>query len=347
MTGRRAWDRKLPNPWQMEHPRGGHLARETPFCVFMKSDVQRGDVHVRGLAKSYGDKQVLRGLDLDVAAGTVFALIGPNGAGKTTLLELLEGLRKPDSGVAEVLGEPTRTIEKRPDLRRRLGIVLQQAALDPLLTVTELLTLYSSFYPRHYNIADLLALFSLEHRKDTRMPRLSGGELRRLDIALGIVGCPDLLFLDEPTTGLDVEGRQVIQSAVREFSAAGMTVVLTTHYLEEVTALADAVGLLVEGSLVFAGSPASFIEKSRLERRIEFTLPQGWTGQVPDGSRVQEGTLSTPLDEESINQTLRGLTSWADTHRLPMLDLRITSPTLENAYLAVLNDVRHVAAVVR
>ena len=213
---------------------------------------------VRGLRKTYGDVVAVDGLDLEVRNGECFGLLGPNGAGKTTTIEICEGLLSRDSGDVEVLG---RTWEKdQNDLRERLGIQLQDTQLADKLTVRETLDLFRSFYRRARDSKDVIEMVQLGEKKDARVGTLSGGQKQRLAIACALVGDPELLFLDEPTTGLDPQSRRQLWGLIEEFRATGRTIVLTTHYMDEAERLCERVAIVDHGHVIALGSPAELIE---------------------------------------------------------------------------------------
>jgi ABC-2 type transport system ATP-binding protein len=210
-------------------------------------------IEVSDLRKSYGPREALRGIDLAVEQGEVFALLGPNGAGKTTTVEILEGYRNRDTGAVRVLGEDPGAAGRR--FRSRIGIVLQSSAVYPNLTVAELARLFAGYYPSSRGVQEVIELVGLLEQRDARVRTLSGGQLRRLDLALALVGDPELVFLDEPTTGFDPGARRQAWETVRGLKGLGKTVLLTTHYLEEAQQLADRVAILREGRIVATGTP--------------------------------------------------------------------------------------------
>ncbi len=216
-------------------------------------DTYGSAVRARGLRKSYGGTPAVRGIDLDIARGEVFALLGPNGAGKTTTVEILEGYRNRDDGEVSVLGADPRRAGRA--WRSRIGIVLQLAADAPELTVAEMVGHYAGFYPSPRRPAEVIDLVGLTSKARSRIRTLSGGQQRRLDVALGLVGDPELLFLDEPTTGFDPRARHAFWDVIRGLSRGGVTVLLTTHYLDEAAALADRVAVICDGAIVADGPP--------------------------------------------------------------------------------------------
>ena len=243
-------------------------------------------IEVRGLHKSYGSVEAVGGIDLHVDRGEVFALLGPNGAGKTTTVEILEGFRSRSAGEIRVLGHDPG--EHEVALRRRIGIVLQSTGVDPYLTVAETVQLYSGYYPSPRPADEVIDLVGLAAKRDTRVLKLSGGQQRRLDVAIALAGDPELLFLDEPTTGFDPTARRAAWEIVKGLTALGKTVFLTTHFMDEAQYLADRVAVIARGSIVAEGTPATLAGRDRMVTRIAFSvdgqleaLPE--LGQEPDG----------------------------------------------------------------
>ena len=214
-------------------------------------------IEVSGLKKSYGAREVLHGVGFRVEAGEVFALLGPNGAGKTTTVEILEGYRGRDEGTVQVLGtDPARA---GSDFRARIGIVLQSSAVYPLLSVREILELFAGYYERARDVGEVIELVGLGEKREARVRTLSGGQLRRLDLALALVGDPELIFLDEPTTGFDPAARRQAWETIRDLRALGKSILLTTHYMEEAQTLADRLAILRDGRIVATGSPRELL----------------------------------------------------------------------------------------
>jgi ABC-2 type transport system ATP-binding protein len=214
-------------------------------------------IEVSGLKKSYGAREVLHGVGFRVEVGEVFALLGPNGAGKTTTVEILEGYRGRDEGTVQVLGtDPARA---GSDFRARIGIVLQSSAVYPLLSVREILELFAGYYERARDVGEVIELVGLGEKRETRVRTLSGGQLRRLDLALALVGDPELIFLDEPTTGFDPAARRQAWETIRDLRALGKSILLTTHYMEEAQTLADRLAILRDGRIVATGSPRELL----------------------------------------------------------------------------------------
>jgi ABC-2 type transport system ATP-binding protein len=295
-------------------------------------------VRVRGLRKSYGTREVLRGMDLEVHPGEVVALLGPNGAGKTTTLEILEGYRQRDAGDVVVLGgDPAR---HDPARLARIGICLQATGIERYLTTAEVLSLYGGYYPRPRPTDELLALVGLTEQARTRVRRLSGGQRRRLDLALALVGDPDLLFLDEPTTGFDPEARRQAWDLVRGLVGQGRTVLLTTHFMDEARVLADRLAVIVDGAIVAQGTVDQVVG-DRLDRlTVRFRLAQGTPGLPADLSGMANtgpgGVVEIPTSEPT--RTLHALTSWALGAGVELADLAISRPGLEDAYLALVAE---------
>jgi len=268
-------------------------------------------VEVRGLSKSYGRRPAVRDLDLDVGYGEIFAILGPNGAGKTTTVEILEGNRRRDSGEVLVLGEDPGRAGRQ--WRARIGIVLQEVSDAGMLTVGETVRMFAACYGTARAPADVLELVGLTHASRSRVRTLSGGQRRRLDVALGIIGRPELVFLDEPTTGFDPEARQQFWELIRLLAADGTTIVLTTHYLEEAAALADRVAVIADGNVVAVDSP------TRLTRHVDTAATVRWM----EGGHVHEERTEFPT--ELIRQRSRVGAELAQ--------LTVTRPSLEDAYL--------------
>ena len=228
-----------------------------------------------GLRKSYGEVEAVRGIDLEVERGEIFAFLGPNGAGKTTTVEILEGFRPRSSGEVSVLGvDPA---DGTREWRDRIGIVLQESAPDPGLTVREALELYAGYYSKPRSVVETIALVGLEGKHDRQATSLSGGERRRLDFALALIGDPELIFLDEPTTGFDPSARRTAWDVIENLRDLGKTIFLTTHYMDEAERLADRIAVIVDGSIVAQGTPRTLGGRDRDTSTIRFTLPAGIT----------------------------------------------------------------------
>jgi ABC-2 type transport system ATP-binding protein len=291
-------------------------------------------IRVRGLRKSFGAVEAVRGIDLTVQPGEIVALLGPNGAGKTTIVEILEGYRARDAGEVEVLGQdparPTR------EWRARIGLVLQTCRMPPELTVRELVERYAGYYPQPRGVAETIALVGLTAKSDARAGSLSGGQQRRLDVALALVGDPDLVFLDEPTTGFDPGARHEAWEMLAELRRLGMTILLTTHYMDEAEALADRVAVVVRGQVVAEGPPQHLADRDRAPCQIRFRLPPGIAPDdlphlLADEARFLGGVATvrttTPV------ATLGALVDWARARSLELPDLVVARPSLEDIFL--------------
>ena len=292
-------------------------------------------VSVKELQKSYGDVRAVDGVSFEVQRGEVFALLGPNGAGKTTCIEVLEGFIHRDGGSVEVLGVDPNDRRRQRWLRTRIGIVLQELAVEPFFTVRQVLDRNAGFYAAPRGVDEVLELVGLTEKARDKVSTLSGGQQRRLDVGLGIVGNPELLFLDEPTTGLDPAARRTTWDLIRALAAKGTTVLMSSHYMDEVEALAHRVAVLAKGRIVASGSPASLGGRDRGMVTIRFELPDAVeVAQLPvtparvDGARVE----ITTEDEVAV---LARLTTWAIEHGSALPGLAVTRETLEDVYLAL------------
>jgi ABC-2 type transport system ATP-binding protein len=289
-------------------------------------------VEVRGLVKSYSGTQAVRGIDLAIRHGEVFALLGPNGAGKTTTVEILEGYRTRDHGEVSVLGvDPGR---QRARLKSRIGIVLQSPGIDRYLTVRETIAMYATFYPRPRPVDEVIHLVGLEEKRGVRVLKLSGGQQRRLDVAIALVGNPELLFLDEPTTGFDPSARHEAWEVIKNLATLGMTVLLTTHYMDEAQFLADRVAVIVAGQIVAEGPPATLGDRHLAKARIRYRPPAGAT--PPDGLSAPAGPDGyTEITPDDVVQALHQLTGWSIDHGASLDGLEVTRMSLEDIYLSL------------
>jgi ABC-2 type transport system ATP-binding protein len=286
---------------------------------------------VSDLRKSYGDVEAVRGISFHVERGEVFAMLGPNGAGKTTTTEILEGYRDPSGGSASVLGhDPAR---RERSLKERMGIVLQSTGIDPFLTVAESIEMYAGYYPSRRPTDEVIDVVGLSEKRDTRVNKLSGGQQRRLDVAIALAGDPELLFLDEPTTGFDPSARRNAWEVVKNLIAIGKTVFLTTHFMDEAQYLADRVIVIANGLIVAEGPPASLAGRDQMRTRIRFRLPE--TGPLPDGPvrRLADGSLEIDVDATDTTKAVHDLTGWALDRGVVLESLEITQPSLEDVYL--------------
>jgi ABC-2 type transport system ATP-binding protein len=295
-------------------------------------------IRVNNLAKSYGDKVAVGDVSFEVERGEVFALLGPNGAGKTTTIEILEGFRDRSAGQVETLGVDPAEPRTQRWLRSRIGVVLQELAVEPFYSVRQVLTRNAGYYPTPRSVDEVIALVGLTEKADARVKTLSGGQQRRLDVGLGIVGNPELLFLDEPTTGLDPSGRRDTWDLVRKLAAEGTTVLLTTHYMDEVEALADQVAVMSRANIVATGTPSSLGGRDSSAATIRFSLPDG---VAPNDLPVAIHTVSEGLVEirtEDELEVLHSLTGWALEHGLRLPGLSVARVTLEDIYLQLTRD---------
>jgi ABC-2 type transport system ATP-binding protein len=298
-------------------------------------------IEVRDLRKSYGEVDAVRGVSFEVSRGEVFCLLGPNGAGKTTTVEILEGYRTRTGGEARVLGMDPAPGHRK--LRERVGIVLQQSGVQNDLTVAELIEMYGRYYSRRRPVDELIELVELGEKRNTRARNLSGGQLRRLDLALGLVGDPDLLFLDEPTTGFDPGARRQAWSTIRSLCDLGKTVFLTTHYMDEAQHLGNRVAVMNAGEIIAIGRPEELGGRDLRPAEIRFTLPGAWSlGDIPDvpcEQRALEGDRVLVLTKEPVVAAQR-ITTWALEHDVDLEHFSVSQPTLEDIYLELTRPVQ-------
>jgi ABC-2 type transport system ATP-binding protein len=294
-------------------------------------------VEVRGLVKRFGEFEALRGLDLTVARGSCFGLLGPNGAGKTTTVEILEGLQEPSAGSVRVLGR--RWERDAGELRERIGVALQETQLADKLTVEEVTRLFRSFYRRGRTVEEVLRSVDLGPKRDARVHQLSGGQRQRLAVACALVGEPELLFLDEPTTGLDPQARRRLWEVVREYLDQGGTVVLTTHYMEEAAQMCDAIAIVDGGRVIAEGSPAELVASLGAAQVIEFRLADGANlapGALESLAGVQRHEVFDGLHVLRVPDTARALAvllAELDRRGLVLTDLGTHRATLDDVFL--------------
>jgi ABC-2 type transport system ATP-binding protein len=295
-------------------------------------------ISVRGLRKSYGDLEAVKGIDLEVSSGEVFAFLGPNGAGKTTTVEILEGYRKRNQGEVGVLGHDPATAPRA--WRQRIGIVLQECQLTPELTVREAVTQYAGYYSSPRDVQGTVDVVGLAAKADTRTSRLSGGQRRRLDVALALVGDPELLFLDEPTTGFDPSARRRAWDVIASLRELGKTVFLTTHYMDEAQELADRAAIIVKGRIAAEGHPDDLGGRAGAQAIISFKLPDGvGPGDLPtpfDGASGANDAISHPSIKPLSD--LRALLEWAEGRGADLPGLEVRRPSLEDVYLRLTGE---------
>jgi ABC-2 type transport system ATP-binding protein len=297
-------------------------------------------VEVRGLRKSYGQVKAVRGVDLLVDGGEVFALLGPNGAGKTTIVEILEGFRDRDAGDVSVLGsDPSR---RQRELRSRVGIVLQSTGVDPYLTVAETIDLFGGYYPHPRPVDEIVELVGLREKRDARVVKLSGGQRRRLDVAVALAGDPELLFLDEPTTGFDPSARRNAGEVVKNLAALGKTVFLTTHYMDEAQYLADRVAVIAEGRIVAEGPPSSLGGRDSRATLVRFRLPDPVKLPAALARAASRSNGHVAIRTDTPTRVLYDLTAWAISRGIELEGLDVTRPSLEDIYLELTGDERAV-----
>jgi ABC-2 type transport system ATP-binding protein len=294
-------------------------------------------ISVRGLHKRYGRQEAVRGIDLEVAPGEIFSLLGANGAGKTTTIEILEGYRSRSAGSVSVLGvDPALPVRA---WRERIGIVIQESGVNPLLTVREVLTMYAQFYARPRDVGATIALVGLDSAERKRAGRLSGGQRRRLEVALALIGDPELIFLDEPTTGFDPAARRDAWAMIGELQALGTTVFLTTHSMDEAQALADRVAILRDGRIAAEGPPSALAARADRRSRVSFTPSPRADSRTLSAVAGCEVTVSAEgaaeLRTANPQRTLHQLTGWAEATGADLEALEVRRASLEDAFLSL------------
>ncbi|MBN8868549.1 MAG: ABC transporter ATP-binding protein [Solirubrobacterales bacterium] len=295
-------------------------------------------ISVRGLRKSYDELEAVRGIDLEVFPEEIFAVLGPNGAGKTTTVEILEGYRDRDAGEVSVLGvDPA---SPTPAWRERIGIVLQSTTLEPALSVRESLQQYAGYYREPRDVDEVIELVGLGEQAGVRARKLSGGQQRRLDVGIALVGDPDLLFLDEPTTGFDPSARRQAWEMVAGLRELGKTVLLTTHYMEEAQFLADRVAIVSAGEIVALDTPENLGDRRRLPTTITFTVASGTdlsgvgtTGRPEASGQAEDGRVAVRVSTHEPVADLNRLTAWSLEGEIELEQLEVRRPSLEDVYL--------------
>ncbi|MEP6730438.1 MAG: ATP-binding cassette domain-containing protein [bacterium] len=298
-------------------------------------------LRVTGLRKTYGDVVAVDGLDLTVGAGECFGLLGPNGAGKTTTIEICEGLTEPDAGVVEILGG--RWDKNERELRERLGIQLQETQLADKLTVDETVNLFRSFYARGRDVNEVIDVVQLGEKRGSRVGKLSGGQKQRLALACAIVGDPELLFLDEPTTGLDPQSRRQLWDLIVELRASGRSIVLTTHYMDEAEKLCDRVAIVDHGKIIALGSPRELIASLGAEHVVEFTAVDAPAGSLDvDSLKTLDGVMAARehdgrwmLEVSELARAVPALLAELQRRSLTLGELATHSATLEDVFVSL------------
>jgi ABC-2 type transport system ATP-binding protein len=300
-------------------------------------------IRIDDLHMSYGPFEAVRGIGFEVRRGEILAFLGPNGAGKTTTMEIMEGYRKRTSGAVTVLGEDPGTAG--PDWRSRIGVVLQESEPESELTVRECLSLYAGYYPKPRAVDETADLVGLGDKRNVRCGRLSGGLRRRLDVALSLIGDPELVFLDEPTTGFDPSARHTAWDVVANLRTLGKTILLTTHYMDEAEHLADWIVVIAAGRIVAEGTAATLGGRDTASTVIRFTMPEGFSAArlPPEVSSITTTILPGPsveLETSDPLPVLGILAGWAANERLDVVDLEVSPPSLEDVYLQLIQSVK-------
>jgi ABC-2 type transport system ATP-binding protein len=289
-------------------------------------------IEVSQLRMSYDGLEAVRGIDLEVQHGEIFAFLGPNGAGKTTVVEILEGHRRRTGGQVRVLGVDPEHADRA--WRARVGVVLQSSRVEQELSVRECLELYAGYYPAPKPVREVIELVGLDKKAEARGSQLSGGQQRRLDVALALIGDPELVFLDEPTTGFDPSARRAAWEMIAGLRELGKTIFLTTHYMDEAESLADRIAVLRAGTVVAEGTPSSLGGRDRAAYQISFVPPAGVAlAELPLPARPLEDAGRVLIESEDVMQGLQALSSWALERGLDVGDLQVHRPALEDVYL--------------
>ncbi|HEV2764175.1 MAG TPA: ABC transporter ATP-binding protein [Pyrinomonadaceae bacterium] len=308
------------------------------MSVATQTSAPAAALRCQGLIKRYADVTAVAGIDLEVRAGECFGLLGPNGAGKTTTVEIFEGLTRPDGGTVEVLGRRWGAGHDR-ELRDRLGVQLQETKLAEKLTVEETVRLFRSFYPRGHEVEDLIRFVELEEKRGARVGKLSGGQKQRLAIACALANRPDLLFLDEPTTGLDPQARLALWDIVENFRAGGGSVLLTTHYMEEAARLCDRVAIMDHGKVIAEGTPAELVASLGAEQIVEFSVKGEFDRErlagLPGVRRADARGDAYALTVSDIGEALPALLAEIESQRAGLVSLTTHQATLEDVFVSL------------
>lgn len=294
-------------------------------------------IEIRGLHKSYGAVGAVRGIDLSVSEGEVFGLLGPNGAGKTTTVEIIEGFRRRDAGTVSVLGMDPATGDRK--LKQQVGIVLQSTGMDPYLTVAETIDMFRSYYPAPRPRDEVIELVGLADKRDALVTKLSGGQHRRLDVAIALAGDPRVLFLDEPTTGFDPGARRSAWEVIKNLASLGKTIFLTSHAMDEVEYLADHVAIIAAGRIVAQGPPSTLAGREKAATVVRFELPANGP-TLPEQLQREAEINGTSVEVRTLDatRTLYELTSWAVQAHVLLEALEVARPSLEDVYLTITKD---------
>ena len=292
---------------------------------------------VSQLTKHYGETRAVDGISFTVPNASVFTILGPNGAGKTTTMEILEGIREPDSGEIEVFGERLNRVTR--SVKQRVGVLLQEGGFEPYLKVHEILALFASFFDNALSVHDILETVALTEKSKALVRTLSGGQKQRLAIGAALINDPDLIFLDEPTTGLDPQARRNIWDIVSALRSRGKTIILTTHYMEEAEALSDEVCIMDYGRIIAQGTPRTLAEELGEETLIEFrgdNVPAFAWEQLQQGcTAVRSDQMVITLETEHLTNTMESLFAWSREHDIKLHDLTVRQPNLEDVFLSL------------
>jgi ABC-2 type transport system ATP-binding protein len=300
----------------------------------IEADASDAVIEVSGLRMAYDGFEAVRRVDLRIRHGEIFAFLGPNGAGKTTTVEILEGHRKRTAGDVRVLGEDPQHADRQ--WRSRVGVVLQSSRVEQELTVRECLEMYAGYYPAPRPVHEVIKLVGLQNKAAARGGQLSGGQQRRLDVALALIGDPELVFLDEPTTGFDPSARRAAWEMIAGLRELGNTIFLTTHYMDEAEALADRIAVLRAGEIVAEGTPSTLGGRDQAAYEVSFQLPEGFTiDSLPVPARALDDSRRVLIESEHVMATMHTLSGWAIERGLEVADLSVRRPDLEDVYLAL------------